>query len=89
MFKRAEGQLHEEEASLARKSAELEARLAQAVQASGASDIAQLPEAVKDELRAIYAEQVEVRRSLREVRRRIRRDIDRLGRRVTMANLAA
>lgn len=89
MFKRSEGELREEEAALARKGTELETRIAQAVQGSGATGIDQLSDAVKNELREIYDEQVEVRRALRAVRHRIRRDIDRLGRNLTAVNLAA
>ena len=89
MFKRAQAELQREEAGLAETGAALEARLAQAVQASGATDVDQLPEGVRRELREIYREQVEVRRALRAVRQRIRSDIDRLGRHVTIINLAA
>lgn len=89
MFRRAEERLRNEEAILAGKHGELEARIARAVQASGATDIDQLPAVIKDDLREIYAELVEVRRGLREVRHRIRGDIDRLGRDVMIANMLA
>ena len=89
MFRQAEARLRGEEAELAAKGNALESRIAAAVQASGATDIDQLPAAVKDDLRGIYDELVGVRRELREIRHRIRRDIDRLGNQVTIVNLLA
>lgn len=89
MFRRAEGRLRKEEAALTQKGEEIEARIAQAVQASGVTDIDELPATVKDRLKQIYAELVEVRRGLRDIRHRIRRDIDRLGRQVTIVNMLA
>ena len=89
MFKRAEARLRGEEAALARKGGELEARLAEAVQASGATSADQLPAAVREDLKAIYQQLVEVRRDLRGIRHQIRRDIDRLGRSISIFNLLA
>ena len=89
LFKRAEGELRKEETALTQKGAELETRITEAVRASGATDLEGLPADLRDDLRALYEELVGVRRDLREVRRRIRSDIERLGRRVMVVNLLA
>ena len=89
MFKQAEARLRAEEGALARRRGDLESRIAEAVQASGAAAVDQLPPAVRDDLRGLYAALVDIRRRQRDVRHRIRGDIERLGRQVTVVNMLA
>jgi ABC-2 type transport system permease protein len=89
LFKNVESQYHEEESALSRRIAEVESRLAQIVKETGAANIEQLPDYLKKDIYRIQEGLLPLRQKLRDVRRHIREEVDRLGRIVIVVNLLA
>ncbi len=88
-FKNAEKQYRARRAELTASISQVETRIAQFLKQAGVDDVARLPAADQDRLLAIQRELLPLRRDLREVRLRIRSDIEALGNRVTAFNLSA
>jgi ABC-2 type transport system permease protein len=89
LFRQAEARLRDQEQALVARLNEVEARMSNAVEADGVSDLSRLPESVQDEIVAFREEYLSTRRALRDIRHQIREDVDALGRRIVAANLLA
>ncbi len=89
LFKAAEKRYRDQEAKLAQQISELERRIAALTQAAGVENPEQLPDALKTEVRRFQLEGLPMRQQLREIRRRIREEVEDLGRRLTVINLLA
>ena len=89
MFQEAETRYRDKEVAFAEQAAALEARIGEILEVSGAGSVDDLPEAARADLRAHYDDLVQVRRAIGGVRHQIRSAVDRLGRRIVVANLLA
>jgi ABC-type uncharacterized transport system involved in gliding motility auxiliary subunit len=87
LFAQAQQQYREEEAGLVRKITNVEAEIAKIPAAAGVERADQLPKTIRSKIRELHRELLPVRRSLREIRLKIRNDVERLGRRLTLINL--
>lgn len=89
LFKSAEQTYREEELQITRKLSEAEAHLAEVAEQAGVADINELPAEFQGRVQAINAALLPMRKQLRDIRRRIREDVERLGRLLTFINLVA
>lgn len=87
LFAKAQQKYREQEAGLVRKISNVESEIAKIPSAAGVKRLDQLPKPVLDKIRQLQRELLPVRRSLREIRLKIRNDVERLGRRLTIINL--
>jgi len=89
LFQSAEKEFKEQELALSRKVSEIESRMAQYSKSVAGSNIGRLPKDVKDSLIKFRQELLPARRELRMVRRKIRDQVDSLGKRLVFINLLA
>ncbi len=89
LFREAEDRYREEEAKLAAQVAEAESRIAELLGSAEREGLERLPGALGDEVAGVRADLIEARKKLRDIRRRIRERVKRLGARVAVINLAA
>jgi ABC-2 type transport system permease protein len=89
LFKNVERQYHEEESALTRQIVEVEGRLAQIAKEVDIATLEQMPDYLKQEIRRVQEGLLLLRQKLRDVRRHIREEVDRLGRIVIIVNLIA
>ncbi|MGI9387790.1 MAG: Gldg family protein [Methyloligellaceae bacterium] len=87
LFARAQSDYREQEQALVQKIAATEKMLAEIPGAAGVSRADQLPEPVQSKIRKLRKDLLPFRRKLREIRRRSRQDVVRLGHRLTIINL--
>ena len=88
LFKEAQEAYHEKEQEIARRIEDLEQRLSRPSAAHG-SQVAPASPALAVELREAQLALLSARKDLRDIRRRIREGVERLGRYVTVANVLA
>ena len=89
LFKTAEEKYREEEAKLARQVAGMEQRIAALSEEAGVNTLNQVRHALKDEIKRFRLELLPIRKKLRDIRRRIREEIESLGQLLTIINLLA
>ena len=89
LFRNAQQKLQEQEATLSSNVTALEQQLGQINQQTQDLEFADLPESIKLKLQEFQDELLSARRDLREVRHEIRSEVEALGRRLTLINLAA
>ena len=89
LFTAAQEKYQEQEAELAGRIAGLEERVRGLVRDAGVEGVGDLPAAVQEVVRQTQIELLPLRRGLRDIRRRIRQEVDRLGRTLTALNLLA
>lgn len=89
LFEAARRSVSAEEQGLAQRIAEVERKIAEIVREAGAKSVEQLPGTLRREIEAAQKEMLPVRRRLRDVRRQIREEVERLGRRLVAINLLA
>ncbi len=89
MFKAAQERFRAEESKLAAQIAEGERIMTQMPEAAGVTSIDALPPVLRAEIDRLRRELLPLRRELRTLRRSIREDVETLGRRITVINLAA
>jgi len=89
LFTHAQEQYRESEAELVQKISNVETEIAKIPAAAGVERVDQLPEKVRSKVRALQRDLLPIRRNLREIRHKIRNDVERLGRRLTIINLLA
>jgi ABC-2 type transport system permease protein len=89
LFRVAQAGLQEKEASLAAEVDELEQQISGLAEGTEHVEYAQLPESMKRQLEEFKSKLLSSRRELREVRRGIRAEVDGLGSRLVLINLAA
>ena len=87
LFAQAQQQYRVEEAGLVRKITNVEAEIAKIPAAAGVERADQLPKTILSKILGLQRELLPVRRNLREIRLKIRNDVERLGRRLTLINL--
>jgi len=87
LFQSAEKEFKEQELALAKQVSEIESRMAQYSNSIAGSEIGRLPKEVKKSLIKFREELLPARRELRMVRRKIRDQVDSLGRRLLFINL--
>ncbi|MBT7814056.1 MAG: hypothetical protein HN549_11390 [Proteobacteria bacterium] len=89
LFRNAQQKLQEQEATLSSKVTALEQQLGAINQQTQDLEFADLPESIKLKLQEFQDELLSARRDLRAVRHEIRSEVEALGRRLTLINLAA
>lgn len=89
LFTAAQEKYQEQEAELAGRIAGLEERVRGLVRDAGVEGVGDLPAAVREVVRQTQIELLPLRRGLRDIRRQIRQEVDRLGRTLTALNLLA
>jgi ABC-2 type transport system permease protein len=89
LFKDAEQKYRQEEAKLVRQVDAVEQRIAALMQQAGVNSLEQLPPALKDQARRFQLELLPMRKQLRDIRRRIREQVEELGRQLTVINMLA
>ena len=89
LFTQTQQRYREQEAELVRKISNVEAEIAKIPSAVGVENVNQLPKTIRSKIRELQRELLPVRRNLREIRLKIRNDIQQLGRRLTLINLLA
>ncbi len=87
LFSRAQQKYREQEAEQVQKISNVEAEIAKIPSAAGVERIDQLPKTIRSKMRELQRELLPVRRNLREIRLKIRNDVEQLGRRLTIINL--
>ncbi len=87
LFTQAQVKYREQEAVLVQRIANVEAEIGKIPAAAGVEHIDQLPESVRSKIRKLQRDLLPIRRNLREIRHNIRKDVDALGRRLTLLNL--
>ena len=87
LFRAAEQRFREEEQAVARSVSEIENRIVELPDMAGITDPDQLPAEIRDELGRVQTELLAARRKLRDIRRKIRGEVDRLGQQLTIINL--
>jgi ABC-2 type transport system permease protein len=89
LFVSAEARYRAEETRVAQQSARAEERFARLAAQAGVDSIENLPPELEEEGRRLAAELLPARRQLRDIRRQIREEVERLGRLLVMLNLFA
>ena len=89
LFQAAEERYREQEAGLARQIAEIEKRVQVLAGQEGIDNYDQLPAEVKSEVRKVQQKLLPMRKKLRDIRHRIREEVDSLGRHLIVINLLA
>lgn len=62
-------------------------QIARIAKAAGVTRIEQLPDAIRDRIRQLYVDLAPHKKTLRDLRLKMREDVERLGRRITLLNL--
>ena len=89
LHRRAQARYREQEQRLLETLTTVEQKIAAAVDTAGVQGANELPQAFKDEVSAINKRLSPTRRALRDIRRKIREDVEALGRRITLLNLVS
>ncbi len=87
LFSQAQQRYREQEGELVRKISNVETEISKIPSAAGVERIDQLPKSIRLKIRELQRELLPVRKNLREIRLKIRNDVERLGRRLTLINL--
>ena len=87
LFQSAEKKFKEQELAMAKQVSEIESRMARYSKSIAVSNNRRLPKVVKESLIKFRKELLNARRELRMVRRKIRDQVDSLGRRLVFINL--
>ena len=89
MFRQSSGIYQAKEAELAGRISKVEQTIARIPTAAGVKDLAGLPEDLRAKVDELQAGLLPLKRELRQIRRAMRDDVLRLGRRLTIANIVA
>ncbi|MDH3740671.1 MAG: GldG family protein, partial [Hyphomicrobiales bacterium] len=89
LFKAAQARFRDKEAELAGRIAQVEAELAKIPKAAGKTGFQALPDELKSKIAEVQSGLLPMRRELRALRLSMRETVDRLTRRLTIANLVA
>lgn len=89
LFDAARRSVSAEEQGLAQRIGEVERKIAEIVREAGVKSVEHLPGALRREIEKAQKEMLPVRRRLRDVRRLIREEVERLGRHLVAINLLA
>lgn len=89
MLKASAERYRSEEASYVTRISKVEENIAQVLTATGAKSIEQLPDNLAAQIRELRSQLLPFKRELRSIRRSMREDVERLGFRLTVANLFA
>ena len=89
LFRTAEQRFHREEQALTQRVSEIESRITALPGVTKDTKFDQLPVEIKDELSKFQTELLAARRKLRDIRQKIRSEVDLLGQELTIINLAS
>ena len=89
LFEQAQARYRKEEAALANKVTRLEERLRTVVRSTGKMSPENLPQALRGDIKIFRQELIAARARLRDMRRLIRSEMESLGQRVALINLAS
>ena len=89
LFEQAQARYREEETALARKVTRLEERLRTVVRSTGKMSPGNLPKALRADIKTFRQELIAARARLRDMRRLIRSEMESLGQRIALINLAS
>jgi len=89
LLKAAQEHYREREAEFVQKISNVESEIAKIPKAVGVTSVDRMPENIRTKIRELRHDLLPIRRNLREIRLKIRSQVDSLGRRLTLINLLA
>ena len=89
LLRAAQEQYRKQESEFVQKISNVESEIAKIPKAVGGTSVDHLPENIRAKIRELRHDLLPIRRNLREIRLKIRSQVDSLGRRLTLINLLA